>query len=303
MPTLRGIPFTEVFEAGSMNLTIGRETDKLASVTIGIRVFDVPWTQRMDFVEALLGTNFAFDQVIINFRRAQKFPDFEVLKCNKVDIKGIGEPSQDINGIIIYEKARIVATFVEEEEEDNDLEKVLRSEELNFSVEAMQIPEHSVIWDVSDGGNGVDRVNAPMNILIPTIDHIFTINEIKKLPKQKLINTIGKVNNSVFPRNPPVNRKDIEGEPAPVGTVLFVGASSRKITTVEGEQPYQLTLTFRQRIIPWNFFWRPDKATRPSTDGAPLAGTKFFKVDPTPYPEANLFQLLKQVSPPVPLAP
>jgi len=290
--TLNGIPFNEL--AGSQQLTLGRGESR------GVRVFHVPWDDRVSFLNAMLGTFAWVNGLLVQSVGAQRFPGYDILQAKTVDIVG-GGPATFENNAAEFNHAKITVNYGLESSEDNQTEeeKVLATETINFVAEALLMPEAGFKWTQyyyeyvaptkrNDGSytaptwdrkQGLADAGKPIlqqiPKLMPTIQHSFTKLDLKVLPKAILSSVIGRVNNTDFPNtNPPTDGA------TPGGMLLFTGAQARRTITTKETKPYELTITMTERESPWNSIWN-------ATAG------KWAVVTPPVYQGADFTPLMK----------
>lgn len=291
--TLNGISFNELPQ--SQQLTLGRGEAR------GVRAFHVPWGDRIKFLNAMLGTFAWVDGRLVQSIDAQRFPGYDILQARTVDIVGAGS-ADFADNVASWNHAQITVNYGLETFETNkeEEEKVLATETINFTAEALLMPEAGFKWDQyfydyvspqkrNDGSysaaewrrsnDGFADAGKPIlqqiPKLMPTIQHSFTKLDLAVLPKAILSSVIGRVNNTFFPSTDPPT----DGA-TPGGMLLFTGATARRTITTKEAKPYELTITMTERESPWNAIWN-------ATAG------KWAKVTPNIYQGADFTPLMK----------
>ena len=266
--SLNGIDFNEL--AGSQQLTLGRGESR------GVRVFHVPWDDRIAFLNAMLGTVAWVNGRLVQSVDAQRFPGYNILQAKTVDIVGAG-PATFENNAAEFNHAQVTVNYGLETYEENqeEEEKVLATETINFVADALLMPEAGFKWDQyfydyvapqkrADGSYSAARwqrsdatfpdagkpILQQIPKLMPTIQHSYTKLDLQVLPKAILSSVIGRVNNTDFPNTDPPT----DGA-TPGGMLLFTGAQARRTITTKETKPYELTITMTERESPWNSVW------------------------------------------------
>jgi hypothetical protein len=260
MSTLNGISYQELEGSGRLVFT--------SEGIRGQRIFTVDWADRIAFAKALLGYTNAVGHKPIR-REAQVFPGYERLYCQNAEVSPLGQASQD-DEMISYAKARILAeymplnfgTSISEGDgysgEDED-ERLHIEEMWDFSSEVMSVDGgHFEYSDTSA------KLTEPVSVLVGTVDLTLSSDSEPELPGDTIRQCLGKVNSG-------------EWFGASAEHVLFLGASARRVLTVEGERAWYLSYRFRQRQVSWN---------------KRLRGATWVEVDPKPYQTCDFSVLL-----------
>ncbi len=260
----------------------------------GTRKFHVAWDDRFDFIEELIGGPVFENGELVGFSDPDTFPGRDELVSTRAHIEGVGALTRDSAGQPHYQAALVTIVYEVPEskksEGQDESERTLSTETLDFSAEYLLSPSKAFAWTqytwgvMPDGslgriGGGASSgpVLAQTGILIPTIVHTFNKSDVAVLPYKLIRDTIGRMNSQPFP--PDLNAGDERAILA--GMLLFEGCSARRALTSRGQQNYELTLTFRERIVAgWDYILSP-------TDG------KWTQVTPSPYREANFAGLLE----------
>jgi len=233
MPILNGVTYTEF--KGSPTLSLSNEDGQ------GTRILDCAWTDRFTLAEALLGTYLVVGGILISYSYPDTFPGYPTLVANNVAIAGLGEQSESV-GVTEYPYARLTITYkpVEWEDGDEEEERVLSTEQYDFSVEFMEVPGFSYEWE---GGTDDGKViPQKIGMLVPMIDHTITRHNLDNLPKAEISARLGATNDDTF-----------LGVGA--GMIIFAGASAQRKITTRGTKPYELTMVFKERPEVWNTMW------------------------------------------------
>lgn len=281
--SIRGVSYSEL--ADSMRLDIS------GGSAVGTRRFRVAWADRFNFVRAILGEHVWINGELQMFSGAQTFPGYDPLAAREISIAGEGRIANSA-GEISFTSAivtvRYLPTIYDEEEKDEE-ERVLSTEEMDFSGEFMLTPEGSLKWGqyywsrIGQSGDALPDAGKPVqqqgHVLLPTIDYVYTKHNVYELPKTAIQACLGKVNDGNWPPAAP-GRQTI-----PAGYLLFAGGSARRTITSEGRQPYEVRLMFRYRMPAWNYIWHGgDDNDRP-----------WAKTNPPLYEEADFDPLIKFV--------
>ena len=234
MPTLSGITYEEL--PGSGKFTYNPDGGHQ-----GERLFLVDWGDRKAFHEALLGWTEPVGDLSVRFL-GQKFPGYDYLYCRQVNVEGVGELSQGAD-MASYPKAKVTATYTArnfgtstsdtDEDYDEEEEDALAhlTEEWDFSGEFLTLPDGSYCWSFD-----LELVEGSVGILIGTADIALTSDAEPLLRRDLIAAALGTVNSRTW-----------YGFHA--GYVLFLGASARRTTTVEGVSAWEITYRFRARTV------------------------------------------------------
>jgi len=242
---IRGI---DVLEAAGSGVLRWRE-DTLE----GERLFFVDWADRYDFVAAMRGESSLNAAGTTQVRSpAEEFPGFPDLLCSEIQMVPEGECSQDDDGNPSYPYVRAQCLYRINQNRGQDsiggstsgggeqADEVIATLDVDFQTQYLAFGAFECTWASSD-----DKVKDPIpnGKLITILPKKYRQSGLSAIPETAIRSNIGKVNDDTW-------------NGAETGTVLFVGASSKKSITSSGTVEYEITYEFRERPeADWNKFW------------------------------------------------
>lgn len=245
MGTIAGISFDEV---------IGSNTGRISEDSVSlIRRFDVAWSQRFEFIAAMLGGSVAVAGETVR-TLAQPYMTGSRYRALTAGFEGRGKASVDSAGMIAYEQARVEIEFGLPPDADRaDGEPtsgsggapVWAEEDAQFTVAVQQIPGYRLRVKDAPAGAKNAWIAEPTGIPIITGTITFTRYDVAALKRSTLIAALNTVNTTAF-----------MGYPA--GTLLMGGFSPKRTINALGESStYTLSLAMLYKSIGHNFFYVP----------------------------------------------
>lgn len=241
--TIGGVTCQEL--QGSGKVTFGPDGP------VGERNFQCAWADRFELASELMGYLRTSPESSPSwFRTApDKFVGYSgVLFCQGVAVNGVGEMSQNSDGYPTYSIARVDATYgvpkgEEQDQDDSDPEdSVVATLDIDFHSEFITFGSYNYFWQQT-GTKCPEPIQRGK--LVVVIDKTYQQKGLPEIPEAAIISYIGKVNSATW-------------QGCEAGTMLFVGATSRKSYTAEGKKQYELTYHFKYRpAASWNKFWNP----------------------------------------------
>lgn len=211
-------------------------------------------------ISALINDVFPQADVAGIFPQPIEFPDYGWMLATSMSVEPVGErvtgaTTPSLTTLPIYEKARITIEYAAPDHDTDLADPVeLLSHRWSPGAEFLVLPTSRLTW-AEDGALAKD-VNA--GLLVPTIEHEITWNQILFPPFAAIRTRIGRVNSADIG----FVTGNIDGE-----TLLFLGAElSRQIMT-DGARAWQVTYMFSERRVAaadqddpggWNHFYRND---------------------------------------------
>lgn len=247
--TIGGVTCQELQGSGKVQLT--------QQGPQGERNFHCAWDDRFSLSRELKGYVRADTQSPPNYFRVApaEFPDFGAsggipMICLTVSISGVSTMTQDASGHPSYGLARVDAIYgpPEGQESDGDTgeDEVVATLEIDHHSEFITYGSYQYYW-ADDDFFANEKVADPIQRgkLVVVLDRNYSQKGLAAIPHAGIAANIGKVNS-------------VEWNGCAAGTLLFVGATSRKAITAEGRATYDLSYKFKHRpAADWNKFWRP----------------------------------------------
>lgn len=265
MRAIDGIEYEELYGSGKLAISEAGLT--------GTRIFKVAWDSALPFSRALFADQWqAIGGSLL--LQAPRFPwilaDGTTLQVSKVGISGIGKCLGDSN--IEYDFAKVEVEYVPaptDLDEGNDgtvdgTEEGIGTVSLDFSGEFLATAGNT--WKFADTGY---VVNEPVGLLQCTTEATIDLEKLPALPRAGIRACIGKLNASSW-------------QGAARGTVLFLGAASKKTVTNLGNVTHSLSLKFKEKSRDWNLFLGKDGAWHTLVD------SKTGNKHPYEYADFNL---------------
>jgi len=216
---------------GSQSIDVGE------AGTRGTRRFICDWADRIALATAILGGNTSG----LIYDTPDKFPDFEIY-ANSVSIAGFGA----IGGApsaATYDLSEVTAHYSTGTSPNDTLEDVLvRGHEISTAMQAITLPLGSVKW--GDGAsNEDDRIETPITIFTPMIEHRITIPDLGYYPS--VSHVAGTINSTSYAT-------------ADIDHMMFLGANVNIRMLTSGSTRYEVVYLFRENPkAAWNEQWHP----------------------------------------------
>lgn len=255
MGTLNAISYDELEGSGRLLYT--------PDGIVGHRVFVVDWDDRIEFCRALLGYTRAVGHTPVR-TRAQRYPGYDYLYCQRADCTGLGQAGAGAE-MIGYSKAKVLAEYSplnlgssnsEDDSFDADEEDSgLHLEEVwDFAAGTVAVP--GAHFTYSDTG---ESPYESVGVVVGTVELTLSSENEPELGKAAIRSCLGKVNAFAW-------------YGASAEHVLFTGASARRVVTSEGERAWRVSYRFRERMVSWN---------------KSLRGNTWVELIPKPYGTTN----------------
>lgn len=261
-----GVPFNEL--RGSCKESFAFDQSRAT------RLFHVPWTRRLDAVQELVGYIVVVGGSIVRFGSA-RYPDAPRLRCRNVDIEPFGGDRSvltfgDLFQPIYKTGALLTATYespktVDEAEPEQFTsttaaqEIALVTEQHDFSAEFLTLPENTFKYRETVGESPQLIKDTTFGKLLPQVEISHTRHFVPIIPEDTINDLLGKVNNASFP---PTTNAFGNSRGRAAGTLLFIGAGARRVSTVNGIGVWEIMC---------KFLYRPSKIR--TTGGVNDAGT------------------------------
>lgn len=232
--TASGIPYNEesIEESWSNTNQTHRKT------------FRTPWRSRLGFLTELLGGSAYIGSLFVRFAPA-RYPDAPWLIAKSADARGIGRLHDGTLQGLYRKGARITATYGQPDAEQPDdpeggSEIVLATETIDYQSEQAQLAEKAFSFNLTaDNANKEFPNDTPLGVTVGTEEIQYVRHLLPFVPTQAIRNANNTINDAPFPPG--------ATNPHPTGTLKFMGASSRRIFTVQGTKAYELSYKFALR--------------------------------------------------------
>jgi len=245
--------------------------------------YKVAWTDSIPFMAALLGL--PPPPYTGSAREPHAHPELAPLKCLACKRTRHGKFSQ-VGGSKFpsWPFARIIASYGVPQY-DVRLDQPATpdmpfgswcQESRDHGVEFLVGGSGSYLWqmDIDHGIEPVGEVKEPIGIQIPFVERNYNIKRCLYIDLKAIDALTGYVNTNTWALADP-------------GCLLFLGVSIDRTLNVYGSGvPFEVTLKFKERFYPWNYFYRPDTIFR---TGSPPNDEPILwqEVNPHPYPDAD----------------
>lgn len=248
-----GITYYELYGSG------GGEIAFDGTIT---RYYQVAWTSRVAFINALIGGFARVGDTNYYYTYPDRDPDWTALYCQSTDLEGLGAHSTGASNQIAYEWAKITAKYSALKFDINAAINNIFEEELEWSAQVLSLPGDSL--ETTTG-----KISDAAQVIIPTTDYTLTIEGSPFLPGGGDGTTIQTIQAN------PLNASTFLG--ASAKKVMFKGARASRTTTTAGAKNWKIVLRFTYRPIEWDKVYNKtagawETATHVGSS-APLYGT------------------------------
>lgn len=240
---------TDILDGISYKELKGSNTIQATLTSIrATRVFRTRWADRLSFGRAMVGSITLGSDGSTSVTTPKQHPEVPGLFATGFDC----EPFESLSRIVAkttlpetddpidYDFARVTIRYEQNAgqfstDPDEGGTVILRTEEVRVSAQVMQIPGSMFTWDSVTPAQPIENAFVGVNIGIVE-DHVI-FHRAATNKRATIKSLVGKVNNAAF-------------LDAPRGSVLFLGAQSRRNVTTDGIQFWELQYTFQTRILP-----------------------------------------------------
>lgn len=231
--TTSGIPYNEeaIEESWSNTNTTTR------------KVYRTPWRSRLGFLTELLGGVAYLGSILVRFAPS-RYPDASWLIAKSADVRGLGRLHDGTYQGTYRKGARITATYGPPDADQPDdpsggSEIVLATETIEYQAEQAEISEKAFYFNVTAVAANDEFPDLPLSITVGSEEIQWVRHFLPFVPTEAIRNANNTINDAPFPPGSPTAH--------PTGTLKFMGASSRRIFTVQGTKAYELAYKFALR--------------------------------------------------------
>ena len=238
---INGQVFWEAEGSCSLNYSDGKMT--------GTRTFFCAWAERNTALIALVGRSIRLQDGLIRWVKfPDRFPGWEILTAQSVEVKGVGKITKDADEAPLYDYAKLIVTYqIQEYPEANDNDEAgqfAESETTAWHSEFITVPAGGVVWTPtgheSDNQPLLESTSFPVGI----VDHRLIKRDLVVIPKATIAGVLNKTNDATYLG-------------VAEGQLMFIGAEATKKTNAKGEKRYDVSYVLKERSIPWNYAWNP----------------------------------------------